>query len=157
MRGAADATAGNMNAVAVATKELSDSSREIAAQVVDSARLTGEATDNTDGARERVSTLEKATKNISSIVDLINSIAAQTKLLALNATIEAARAGEARLCCRRLRGQIPGATDRERYPGCQPAYRQRTDSNPIFGPGHHRNRFKNIRNKRDLLGCLCRR
>ena len=95
VRGAADVTAGNMNAAAAATEELSASSREIASQVSDSARLTGEATANADGARERVSALEEATKNISSVVDLINSIAAQTKLLALNATIEAARAGEA--------------------------------------------------------------
>lgn len=95
VRGATDITAGNVNSVAAATEELSASSQEIATQVSDSARLTAEATDSADGARERVSALEEATKNISSVVGLINSIAAQTKLLALNATIEAARAGEA--------------------------------------------------------------
>ena len=95
VRGATDITAGNVNSVAAATEELSASSQEIATQVSDSARLTSEATNSADGAREQVSALEEATKNISSVVDLINSIAAQTKLLALNATIEAARAGEA--------------------------------------------------------------
>lgn len=95
VRGATDITAGNVNSVAAATEELSASSQEIASQVSDSARLTGEATDSAEGAREQVAALEEATKNISSVVDLINSIAAQTKLLALNATIEAARAGEA--------------------------------------------------------------
>jgi len=95
VRQATDVTASNVNSVAAATEELSASSQEIASQVSESAALTNQATSSADDARNQVAALEEATTNISSVVDLINSIAAQTKLLALNATIEAARAGEA--------------------------------------------------------------
>jgi methyl-accepting chemotaxis protein len=95
VRQATDVTANNVNSVAAATEELSASSQEIATQVSESAALTNQATASADDARSQVAALEEATTNISSVVDLINSIAAQTKLLALNATIEAARAGEA--------------------------------------------------------------
>jgi len=42
----------------------------------------------------RISNLHDSSKNITSVVDVIKSVAEQTNLLALNAAIEAARAGE---------------------------------------------------------------
>ncbi len=47
-----------------------------------------------DGTVEQIKQLESRTKEIGSIISVINDISEQTNLLALNAAIEAARAGE---------------------------------------------------------------
>lgn len=54
-----------------------------------------EAVGEASSALETVDRLESTSAEIQDAVNLINRIAAQTRLLALNATIEAARAGEA--------------------------------------------------------------
>tara|TARA_R110001583_G_scaffold1542_8_gene11966 strand:- start:2935 stop:4914 length:1980 start_codon:yes stop_codon:yes gene_type:complete len=47
-----------------------------------------------DGLATQINSLHESSKNITSVVDVIKSVAEQTNLLALNAAIEAARAGE---------------------------------------------------------------
>ncbi|WP_240942722.1 methyl-accepting chemotaxis protein [Planosporangium thailandense] len=74
--------------VAAASTELSAS----AASLAESTRATVVAADRSAGA---IRSLSESSVQIDAVVQLINSVAAQTRLLALNATIEAARAGEA--------------------------------------------------------------
>ena len=85
----------NVDAVAASTEELSSSIREISSQIDQMARTVGQATDESNSARQDVDGLSLSVDKIQEIVKLINDIAGQTNLLALNATIEAARAGDA--------------------------------------------------------------
>ncbi|AST90328.1 hypothetical protein BC6307_03105 [Sutcliffiella cohnii] len=50
--------------------------------------------ENVEQSFQKIGGLEQKTKEVSSLVEVIQGIAAQTNLLALNAAIEAARAGE---------------------------------------------------------------
>ncbi|MGC9670368.1 methyl-accepting chemotaxis protein [Planosporangium sp. 12N6] len=74
--------------VASAATELSASAGSLA----ESTRSTVVAADR---SADVIRQLSESSAQIEQIVQLINSVAAQTRLLALNATIEAARAGEA--------------------------------------------------------------
>jgi len=90
-----ETTRSNMETVAGATTELEASSRAIAAQVEHSNHLAEGACERAELASQSMSGLTDATSRIGSVVNMIETIASQTRLLALNATIEAARAGEA--------------------------------------------------------------
>ncbi|MGB0631012.1 MAG: methyl-accepting chemotaxis protein [Alphaproteobacteria bacterium] len=92
---ASQAANGNVQTVAAAAGELSASINEIASQVDESSRITGDAVAEAEKTNTEVRGLAEAAQKIGEVVDLINDIASQTNLLALNATIEAARAGEA--------------------------------------------------------------
>jgi len=85
----------NVQSVASSAEQLSSSVNEISRQVLDSARMVGEAVDQARINTTRVGELSKAANRIGDVVELINAIAGQPNLLALNATIEAARAGDA--------------------------------------------------------------
>ena len=90
-----ETTSGNVETVAGATAELEASSRSIADQVEHSNSLAEDARDKAETASQSMAGLTEATSRIGGVVNIIQAIAAQTRLLALNATIEAARAGEA--------------------------------------------------------------
>ncbi len=92
---ASEQATANVQTVATTAEELSSSIQEIGRQVEASARISGQAVQETQRTAESIAGLVEAAKQIEDVVGLINSIAGQTNLLALNATIEAARAGEA--------------------------------------------------------------
>jgi methyl-accepting chemotaxis protein len=85
----------NVQAVAAAVEEFTVATAEIAQQVNRVADISRNAVDLLTKSDATVARLAEATDKIGGVLELINKIAAQTKLLALNATIEAARAGEA--------------------------------------------------------------
>ena len=92
---ASEQASANVQTVAATAEELSASITEIGRQVIQSARIAGNAVNEAEMTNETVQGLAGAASKIGEVVKLINDIAGQTNLLALNATIEAARAGEA--------------------------------------------------------------
>jgi methyl-accepting chemotaxis protein len=91
---AQDASA-SVQTVAAASDELTASIHEISRQVGESAKIAGQAVEDTRRTDAIVRTLADNAVKVGDVVQLISTIAAQTNLLALNATIEAARAGDA--------------------------------------------------------------
>jgi methyl-accepting chemotaxis protein len=85
----------NVQRVAAATEELSNTVNEVGRQVSESAVFAEGAVTEASRTQSVAGTLAEASKRIGGVVKLISQIAGQTNLLALNATIEAARAGEA--------------------------------------------------------------
>ncbi|OSQ37274.1 methyl-accepting chemotaxis protein [Thalassospira mesophila] len=86
--------ASNTQNVATAVEELSSSIAEINRQAGDASSVTERARSEAEESQRNIVSLENASSEIGSIIDLINDIAHRTKLLSLNATIEAERAGE---------------------------------------------------------------
>ncbi len=77
------------------TASQSNSETEIGKTVVNNAvQSIYTLSSGIDTASSAISKVEEDCKNVSSVLDVIQSIADQTNLLALNAAIEAARAGE---------------------------------------------------------------
>jgi methyl-accepting chemotaxis protein len=92
---AAQQATSNVQTVAAASEELYASITEISRQVGEAARISTEASGETQRIDDMMLSLSAAAQRIGEVVKLVNDIAGQTNLLALNATIEAARAGEA--------------------------------------------------------------
>ena len=101
--------------IAIAIEELSATVREVTANTQNTAASAKDADDKAknglealqksyhsietlateiDGLAQQINKLHKSSINITSVVNVIKSVAEQTNLLALNAAIEAARAGE---------------------------------------------------------------
>jgi methyl-accepting chemotaxis protein len=81
--------------LAAAMEELSTSFKEVASRSAETAQVGQASQDRVDAVVEQMGRLERASKAIGKVVDLITGVADQTNLLALNASIEAAGAGAA--------------------------------------------------------------
>ncbi|MEU7901824.1 methyl-accepting chemotaxis protein [Actinoplanes sp. NPDC049118] len=83
------------NAVLTISEQVATAATEMGASANGLADFARDAVTEAERGVETVGSLRTASDEIRTAVDLINSVASQTRLLALNATIEAARAGEA--------------------------------------------------------------
>jgi methyl-accepting chemotaxis protein len=92
---ASENTAREVQAMAQAGQELSQTIHEVGVSAAKSSELAAAAVQEADRANATMNDMAAVSAEIGQVTDLISGIAAQTNLLALNATIEAARAGEA--------------------------------------------------------------
>jgi methyl-accepting chemotaxis protein len=82
------------SAVLTVSEQVATAATEMGASANGLATFARDAVTSAERGRDTVSGLRTASDQIRHAVDLINNVAAQTRLLALNATIEAARAGD---------------------------------------------------------------
>jgi methyl-accepting chemotaxis protein len=85
------------SAVLTVSEQVATAATEMGASANGLADFAREAVTDAERGLGTVSSLRSSSDEIRHAVDLINKVAAQTRLLALNATIEAARAGTAGL------------------------------------------------------------
>ncbi|BBH64481.1 hypothetical protein ACTI_11660 [Actinoplanes sp. OR16] len=85
------------SAVLTVSEQVATAATEMGASANGLASFAREAVTDAEQGLETVTGLRSSSDEIRHAVDLINKVAAQTRLLALNATIEAARAGTAGL------------------------------------------------------------
>ncbi|MEA1676367.1 methyl-accepting chemotaxis protein [Nitrospirillum sp. BR 11163] len=92
---AAQSANGTIQGAVDAAQQLRATTADVLESVAEAAKLARTTADSTKGTGELIERLTVASRRITDVVALIQTIAGQTNLLALNATIEAARAGEA--------------------------------------------------------------
>ncbi|HMZ57482.1 MAG TPA: methyl-accepting chemotaxis protein [Leptospiraceae bacterium] len=90
-----NAVSSNIQTVAIATEEMSSNISQIVKAVTEASKVAGKAVESAKEANDTILKLGDSGVAIGKVINVITSIAQQTRLLALNATIEAARAGEA--------------------------------------------------------------
>jgi methyl-accepting chemotaxis protein len=81
--------------ITATVKEASVRARDTRDIVKEARNATGQSVEVVRSTVEAIGRIEAASREIGSIIDVIDQIAFQTNLLALNAGVEAARAGEA--------------------------------------------------------------
>ncbi|WP_248795523.1 methyl-accepting chemotaxis protein [Pseudomonas sp. MWU13-2105] len=95
MTAAVDEVARNAVSTSEASRISEQTARRGSEQVQETVASIGTLADGMTATSQRIQQLAGRVQDISTVLDVIRSIAEQTNLLALNAAIEAARAGEA--------------------------------------------------------------
>ncbi|AMD02698.1 methyl-accepting chemotaxis protein [Halomonas chromatireducens] len=87
-------TASSMEQMTASVRQTADNARQAEALSREAANQAGKGSSVANSARGAMQQIHEANREVTRIVEAIDSIAFQTNLLALNASVEAARAGE---------------------------------------------------------------